>query len=214
MLDQITTDVDDSLQVDVDEKEDKEDEYYRDAKERKKTTRGRCLNTYYLWLMHIEGREKKQIHSLQQVRRIHKMLEAVDPRGDGLRPLTHDLGMGIWNEWTAPNLRSSKLFHVTVKNYIGNLENFCKFLTSKRIAESLTDYVNVCVTDLITRLPDWRKTINRRGITKASEKVVHETEGAVNKCKHFSVSTCCSGITIFLNHLCTGPKTKPSELHS
>lgn len=65
MLDQITTDVDDSLQVDVDEKEDKEDEYYRDAKERKKTTRGRCLNTYYLWLMHIEGREKKQIHSLQ-----------------------------------------------------------------------------------------------------------------------------------------------------
>ena len=184
MLDKITTDVDDALHVSLNEKEEPVDEqqwdtYYRDDKERKKTMRGRCLHTYYLWLMHVEGGEKKQIHSLQQVRSIHKMLEAVDPEGDGLRPLTHDWGMGIWNDWAAPLLRTGTLSHTTVKNYIGNLENFCKFLTSKRVAESLDNYITVRTSDLITRLPDWRKTINRRGATKASEKVIRETEEAL-----------------------------------
>ena len=47
------------------------------------------------------------------------------------------------------------------------------------MAESLDEYVTVRVTDLITRLPNWRKTINRRGATKASEKVIRETEEAL-----------------------------------
>ena len=103
----------------------------------------------------------------------------MDSEGDGLRPLTHDWGMGLWNHWAAPLLRAGTLSHTTVKNYIGHLENFCKFLTSKRVAESLDDYITVRVSDLITRLPDWRKTINRRGATKASEKVIRETEEAL-----------------------------------
>ena len=37
---------------------------------------------------------------------------------------------------------------------------------------------------------------------------------AVKKCKHSLASMCCSGITTFLRHLCTGPKTKPLGLNS
>lgn len=118
MMEQIQMDLDDAQFVSGDKSEDDDEgeviagkrkdqdwhDFYTDLVERSKTQRGKILAMFYDWLQHVEGGERKKIHSLQHVRQVHTILEVVEPNGDGLRPLTHDFGMALWNEWAAPRL--------------------------------------------------------------------------------------------------------------
>ena len=76
------------------------------------------------------------------------MLEAVDPDGDGLWPQTHDWERNIWTEWVAPNRRDGTYNYSTARNYILVLEESCKFLKSRQMAEKLDSYANGRVADL------------------------------------------------------------------
>ena len=193
MMEQIQMDLDDAQFVSGDESEDDDEEeviagkrkdqdwhdFYTDIVERSKTQRGKILAMFYDWLQHVEGGERKKIHSLQHVRQVHTILEVVEPKGDGLRPLTRDFGMAIWNDWAAPRLRTAKLSHGTVRNYILSLECFCQFLTTRRVAEKIDEFTIQRVQDLQTRLPKWRKTVHRRGAVEDTERFVKESEEAL-----------------------------------
>ena len=193
MMEQIQMDLDDAQFVSGDESEDDDEEeviagkrkdqdwhdFYTDLVERSKTQRGKILALFYDWLQHVEGGERKKTHSLQHVRQVHTILEVVEPKGDGLRPLTRDFGMTIWNEWAAPRLRTAKLSHGTVRNYILSLECFCQFLTTRRVSEKIDEFTIQRVQDLQTRLPKWRKTVHRRGAVEDTERFVKESEEAL-----------------------------------
>ena len=193
MMEQIQMDLDDAQFVSGDESEDDDEgeviagkrkdqdwhDFYTDLVERSKTQRGQILAMFYDWLQPVEGGERKKIHSLQHVRQVHTILEVVEPNGDGLRPLTHDFGMAVWNEWAAPRLRTAKLSHGTVRNYILSLECFCQFLTTRRVAEKVDKFTIQRVQDLQTRLPKWRKTVHRRGAVEDTERFVKESEEAL-----------------------------------
>ena len=79
----------------------------------------------------------------------------------------------------------------------GTAKDFFQLFIADELCDMIVEETNRYARQCIARKPD------QSGKTQA-----------VKKCKHSLASMCCSGITTFPRHLCTGPKTKPLGLPS
>ena len=128
------------------------------------TARHHFLCSFYTYLQHVEGGDQPPQQCLIIVRHVHKILEDIEPRGKGLKALVQNHSLDIWEKFAKPRLVQKINKGDTLKVYLRSLELFASFIQKGLFYDRglLTDDYFYGICSLITRLPNYRKTIHRR----------------------------------------------------
>lgn len=105
-----------------------------------KTDRHHFLCNFFQYLQYMEGGLQKQAQALIITRHVHKIMEEIDPKGTGLKALTQNNSLDIWEKFAGPRLSGKINKGDTLKVYVRSLQFFALFIT-KRLFYNLASSV-------------------------------------------------------------------------
>ena len=134
------------------------------------------MSRFYKYLIHAEGGAHSEQQGLLHVRQVHNILTVLDPQGTDLPCLARRSGLGIWDKFCVPKLKSKQLTGNTLKVYLCSMQFFVRFIYKGLLykKDMLNPRHKEIILRLTDRLPDYRATIHRRTAHPVTTRKVDE----------------------------------------
>ena len=174
------------------------------------TVRHHFLCKFFQYLQHVEGGQNTVPQALINTRHVAKILEDIDPTGEGLKALIQNNSLDIWEKFALPRLSSKKNTGDTLKVYLRSLELFADFVEKRLFYDPrlISENAYGAIVGLLKRLPNYRKTIHKRTAVHHTTRKVEESFQAITT-KDFAAYANGKGVQWAIKLLGEAINTRP-----